>query len=515
MLKKTMADAHGAARQRESIHEKQMESANKKKNELHQEVITSRARCDALSIAVAEEKKKAENYEEQTRELAKKRNETKMLLERIEKLQKEMKERKGPDASLTEQDARRLKWHEGAVIKYKENEERLCKEYEKLKKTANDLKEEVKKLESERKEHIQEIKELRSEMGKQCIEADKWLQLGKEYQEKLETLEQNSMERTGYRWFRKDPPLGCDETTKENWTSEDAEEEWICPETDIQWGETEYYDCDEWEGNQDADGEAPEQPAAEENEERDPEPAETTQQAPQEATSHGPSSGSNEPTNQIERLVGALTNAIQSRPKEENKKVEGFDFTLGPIPRNRDEWENWIQALIAQLLANSIHSDEKESRWLTEATDWGKTEEPVKDVAYPYQEDGERNRWLKLDLKFREKLQKSNLPDQVVHRIAEFMRSAPKKDNGSKAIITGRQILIYLMEYFPMAQKEPRYKLMHKLPQLQWRGDTLHQLGQTMWEFPNLYTKVKEWGGPSSPPLSDEEENHSGIRWQK
>ena len=88
MLKKTTADAHRAAQQRESIHDKQMESANKNKNELQQEVMTGRARCDALSIAVAEEKKKAENYEEQTRELAKKRNETKMLLEKIKKLQK-------------------------------------------------------------------------------------------------------------------------------------------------------------------------------------------------------------------------------------------------------------------------------------------------------------------------------------------------------------------------------------------------------------------------------------------
>ena len=168
-----------------------------------------------------------------------------------------------------------------------------------------------------------------------------------------------------------------------------------------------------------------------------------------------------------------------------------------------------MQALIEQLLTNSVYSDEKEARWLTEATEWGKQEDPVKDVAYPYQAEAntaQRNRWLKLDLKFREKLQKTNLPDQVLGRITEFTRNAPKKESGAKTPITGRQILIYLMEFFQMAHKEPRYKLMYQLPQLQWRGDTLPQLNQTMWEFQHLYTMVKEWGGPEAPPLTEEEE---------
>ena len=53
--KKAIEDAQRAAQQKESIHEKHMESAKIRRDEIQQQVMTTRARCDALSIAVAEE----------------------------------------------------------------------------------------------------------------------------------------------------------------------------------------------------------------------------------------------------------------------------------------------------------------------------------------------------------------------------------------------------------------------------------------------------------------------------
>ena len=323
-LKRMIEDKQREFAYKENLYEKQIESANQIRSELQQEIIKNKAACDSLSLAVAEEKKNSANYEEQSQELERKRNETKMLIEKVQTLQKEMKERKGSDTHASAQDARKIKWQEETIAKYKANESKLCDEYNVLKADIKALQERMQQLEVENSAQRRKISSLESEIEKQGIEADEWLQLGKIYQERLEELEADSVERTGYRWFRKDPPMGCDEDTKRNWNNEDAEEEWIFPETDVQWGDTEYYDAasgndddqddyqeEEEEETPDGYGATPDPPPEAADQANDARQARTEQQTTQ-ASSSSQTAVSRSEGNPMEILAGVIANAIQT-----------------------------------------------------------------------------------------------------------------------------------------------------------------------------------------------------------